>query len=44
MDKIKEKFKNLIDKFKELSKGKKIAFSILGVGIISGLIYLIGFF
>lgn len=44
MDKIKEKFKNLIDKFKELSKGKKIAFSILGVGIISGLIYLIVFF
>ncbi|ABK62159.1 flagellar basal-body MS-ring/collar protein FliF [Clostridium novyi] len=43
MDKIKEKFKNLIDKFKELSKGKKIAFSILGVGIISGLIYLIVF-
>ncbi|KGN03416.1 flagellar MS-ring protein [Clostridium novyi A str. 4570] len=44
MDKIKEKFKNLIEKFKELSKGKKIAFSILGVGIISGLIYLIVFF
>ncbi|EDS76724.1 flagellar M-ring protein FliF [Clostridium botulinum C str. Eklund] len=43
MEKIKEKFKNLIDKFKGLTKGKKIAFSVLVVGIISGLIYLIVF-
>lgn len=44
MDKIKEKLKNLIDKFKGLTKGKKIAFSVLLVGMISGIIYLIVFF
>ncbi|KEH88673.1 MULTISPECIES: flagellar basal-body MS-ring/collar protein FliF [Clostridium] len=43
MDKIKEKFRNLIDKFKGLTRGKKIAFSVLGLGIITGVIYLIVF-
>lgn len=41
MDKIKEQFKKLIEKFKELSKGKRIAFSVLFVGIMAGIIYLI---
>ncbi|KEI02074.1 flagellar basal-body MS-ring/collar protein FliF [Clostridium botulinum] len=41
MDKIKEQFKKLVEKFKELSKIKKIAFSVLVLGIITGIIYLV---
>src|SRR3712207_9122830 len=41
MDKIKEQFRKLVEKFKELSKIKKIAFSILVLGIIIGIVYLV---
>lgn len=41
MDKIKEGFNKLVGKFKELSKGKKIAFCILFLGLISALVYII---
>lgn len=44
MDKIKEKLKGLGEKLKALSKAKKIAFSVLFIGILSGIIYLIVFF
>jgi flagellar M-ring protein FliF len=41
MNRIKESFNKLVGKFKELSKGKKIAFGILFLGLISALIYII---
>ena len=44
MDKIKESFNKLLEKLKGLSKGRKIAFSVLTVGIILGAIYLFIFF
>lgn len=44
MDKIKESLNKVLEKIKNLSKGKKIAFSILTVGLIVGIVYLFIFF
>jgi len=44
MDKIKESLGKLLEKLKGLSKGRKIAFSVLTVGIVFGIIYMIVFF
>lgn len=43
MDKIKRSLGKLIEKFKALSRGRKIAFSVLTIGIISAIIYFIIF-
>ena len=44
MDKIKESFSKLLERLKGLSKGRKIAFSVLTAGIILGGVYLFIFF
>lgn len=43
MDKIKETLGKVLEKIKNLSKGKKIAFSVLTIGVIIGIIYIIIF-
>lgn len=43
MDKIKAGFNKIATMFKNLSKGRKIAFSVLSLGLISAIIYLVIF-
>ncbi|MCY6354000.1 flagellar basal-body MS-ring/collar protein FliF [Clostridium sp. ZS2-4] len=43
MNKIKEGINNILEKIKELSKGKKIAFGILAIGSVAALIFLIAY-
>ncbi|QGU95083.1 flagellar basal body M-ring protein FliF [Clostridium bovifaecis] len=43
MGRIKDNLNKLVGKFKSLSRGKKIAFSILSIGLISAVIYIIVF-
>ena len=44
MDKIKDTFSKLLEKIRNMSKGKKIAFSVLTIGMIIGIAYIIVFF
>lgn len=39
MGKLSQIFKNLIDKFKKLSKNKKIAFGVITAGIIAAIVF-----
>lgn len=40
MNKLSQFFKNIWEKWKQLSKGRKIGFSVLIIGIIASLLYL----